>query len=62
MCGVPLLVALALVSLGVCANGDDDTYLIGAGRYDVTGPAAEIEMVCVHCDLCVLCMYLSLVY
>ena len=45
MCRVPLLVALALASLGVCANGDDDTYLIGAGRYDVTGPAAEIEMV-----------------
>ena len=43
---VPVLVALAIVSLCVCANGDDDTYLIGTGRYDVTGPAAEIEMVC----------------
>lgn len=41
------LVVLVGVGLGVGAEAADDTYLIGAGRYDVTGPAAEIEMVCV---------------
>ena len=35
---------LLLIGLAV-ASAADDTYLIGTGRYDVTGPAAEIEMV-----------------
>jgi neutral ceramidase len=39
-----VLVGLAVVGLGARANGADDTYLIGTGRYDVTGPAAEVEM------------------
>ena len=43
--GSVMLIALVLVSLAAFANGADDTYLIGTGRYDVTGPAAEIEMV-----------------
>ena len=48
-----LLVAMAglcLVGLGGRANGADDSYLIGTGRYDVTGPAAEIEMVQYACS------------
>ena len=40
-----VLVGLAVVGLGVRANAADDTYLIGTGSYDVTGPAAEVEMV-----------------
>ena len=24
-----------------------DKYLIGTGRYDITGPSVEIEMVCI---------------
>ena len=46
-----LLLGLTVGGLGGRANAADDTYLIGAGRYDVTGPAAEIEMVCVCADL-----------
>ena len=42
-----LLLGLTVGGLGGRANAADDKYLIGAGRYDVTGPAAEIEMVCV---------------
>lgn len=45
------LVVLVGVGLGVGAEAADDTYLIGAGRYDVTGPAAEIEMVCVCAEI-----------
>lgn len=26
-------------------SGDGDQYYIGVGRYDVTGPAVEVEMV-----------------
>ena len=36
------LVVLGVLALSGWVNGD---YLIGTGRYDVTGPAAEIEMV-----------------
>ena len=38
------LVGLVLLSVCVCRVSGDD-YLIGAGRYDITGPAAEVEMV-----------------
>ena len=31
--------------LGVCGVSADADYYIGAGRYDITGPAAEVEMV-----------------
>lgn len=37
-------IVLALLGLYVGASCDE-SYLIGTGRYDVTGPAAEIEMV-----------------
>lgn len=40
-----VLVGLLAVVVAVSSGADDSTYLIGAGRYDVTGPAAEIEMV-----------------
>ena len=38
------LVGCVLATLGLAA-GDDSTYYIGTGRYDVTGPSVEIEMV-----------------
>ena len=31
--------------LAMCGASADADYYIGAGRYDVTGPAAEVEMV-----------------
>lgn len=37
-----LVMVLGVLALSGWVNGD---YLIGTGRYDVTGPAAEIEMV-----------------
>ncbi len=38
------IAVLLLVTLSVvCADGDQ--YYIGVGRYDVTGPAVETEMV-----------------
>ena len=33
-----------LTSIGL-ALGDDGTYVIGTGRYDITGPSTQIEMV-----------------
>lgn len=32
----------------VLSEGADFTYNIGVGRYDVTGPATEVEMVIAH--------------
>lgn len=45
-----VVIVLGVLALSGWANGD---YLIGTGRYDVTGPAAEIEMVreTLHCRL-----------
>ena len=40
-----LLLCLVFVHWGDGAVGD--VYYIGTGRYDITGPAAETEMVCV---------------
>ncbi len=40
--GVALL--CLLLALGVVCS-DGDKYYIGVGRYDVTGPAVETEMV-----------------
>ena len=42
---LPVLVLL----LGLYGHviADDSSYIVGTGRYDVTGPAAEIEMVSV---------------
>ena len=37
--------AAAVLALFGCVSGG---YIIGTGRYDVTGPAAEIEMVFVY--------------
>ena len=31
--------------LAMCGVSADADYYIGAGRYDITGPAAEVEMV-----------------
>ena len=42
---VVLLTLLGLLALHGRANGG---YLVGAGRYDVTGPAAEIQFVSKH--------------
>ena len=41
-----ILSVLCLVAsvLGVVSS-DGDQYYIGVGRYDVTGPAVEVEMV-----------------
>lgn len=42
----PGFAAIVLALLGLYRGATcDDSYLIGTGRYDVTGPAAEIEMV-----------------
>ena len=38
------LVGCVLATLGLAA-GDDSAYYIGTGRYDVTGPSVQIEMV-----------------
>ena len=45
MWSTALLVLLCSVALVQLAHGDDSTYLIGVGRYDITGPAAGVEMV-----------------
>lgn len=42
MTGPKLLCFFACLGIAV---GAGDTYYIGTGRYDVTGPAAQIEMV-----------------
>ena len=38
-----------LIALLICcvtsSLGDDGNYMIGIGRYDITGPAAGVEMV-----------------
>ena len=39
-----LLLTLLFASLA-SVHGSDSTYNIGAGRYDITGPAAGVEMV-----------------
>lgn len=39
-----LAFATVLLCVGL-AWGDGSTYYVGAGRYDITGPAAEVEMV-----------------
>eukprot|EP00731_Ephydatia_muelleri_P030762 Em0022g276a len=44
MWSTALLVLLCSVALVQLAHGDDSTYLIGVGRYDITGPAAGVEM------------------
>ena len=39
-------IVLSLLGLlYVCGVSGDADYYIGAGRYDITGPAAEVEMV-----------------
>ena len=39
-------IVLSLLGLlAVCGVSGDADYYIGAGRYDITGPAAEVEMV-----------------
>lgn len=39
-------VALVCVLAGfTLVHGDDSTYYIGMGRYDITGPSVQIEMV-----------------
>ena len=41
-----LLLALLLLFASLASvHGSDSTYYIGAGRYDITGPAAGVEMV-----------------
>lgn len=44
MSGWSVLSLVGLLSVCVCWVSADD-YYIGAGRYDITGPAAEVEMV-----------------
>ena len=44
MGGWSVLSLVGLLSVCVCWVSADD-YYIGAGRYDITGPAAEVEMV-----------------
>lgn len=39
-----VVAACLLVCLG-SVSGDDSTFYIGTGRYDITGPAVQIEMV-----------------
>lgn len=39
-----LLLGCVLTSLGL-AVGTGSTYYIGTGRYDITGPSVQIEMV-----------------
>ena len=39
------IVLLLLGLLAVCGVSGDADYYIGAGRYDITGPAAEVDMV-----------------
>lgn len=39
-----LSTAALLLSVGQ-SSGLGSTYLVGAGRYDITGPAAEVNMV-----------------
>lgn len=42
-----LLIALVTVSGVFCLASDSNTeYYVGTGIWDVTGPAAEINMVC----------------
>ena len=47
MSAAVLLPVLVLLGLYGHVIADDSSYIVGTGRCDVTGPAAEIEMVSV---------------
>jgi neutral ceramidase len=38
-------VCLFLSALGLSAGADPTPYYVGTGRYDITGPSVEVEMV-----------------